>query len=87
MIRAYKAFLRLATMQELLLKEKEVSKLVLESQDCTRLMPDGCPEQVARLSELRVEQAAIATESAEAGAKHRLYTLLEARTKYTAASP
>lgn len=71
-------------LQDLLLKEKEVAKLVLESQDCTRLMPDGCPEATARLSDLRAEQDAIATESAEAGAKHRLYTLLEARTKYFA---
>ncbi len=63
------------------MKEREVARLVLECQDATRLMPDGCPQAEARLSELRAVQDAIGTESTEAGAKHRLYTLLEARTK------
>lgn len=68
-------------LQELLLKEREVARLVLECQDATRLTPDGCPEAQSRLSELKAVQEAINVESAEAGAKHRLYTLLEARTK------
>ena len=73
--------------QELLLKEGEVARLVLECQDATRLMPDGCPEALARLSELKAVQEAINVESAEAGAKHRLYTLLEARTKSVSQVP
>ena len=58
-----------------------MASLVLECQDATRLMPDGCPEAQSRLSELKAVQDAINVESAEAGAKHRLYSLLEARTK------
>ena len=71
----------LYSIQELLLKGREVARLVLVCQDATRLMPDGCPEAQSRLSELRAVQDDISVESAEAGAKHRLYTLLEARTK------
>lgn len=68
-------------MQEVLLGEKEVQALILESRDCARLMPDGSPEAQARLSELKSEHELLATELAEAEANHRLYTLLEARTK------
>lgn len=66
----------------MLLKQNEFAKLTLKDQDCARLMPDGCPQAQARLAELKAENEALNTESAEAGAKHRLYTLLEARTKY-----
>lgn len=68
-------------MQEVLAKNKEVQRLILTSQDCTLLMPDGSPKSQARLAELKTEHEALDVELAEAEAKHRLYTLLEARTK------
>ena len=71
-------FLRL---QEVLKGEKAVQSLILESRDCACLIPDGSPEAQARLEELKVEHESLGTELAEAEANHRLYTLLEARTK------
>jgi hypothetical protein len=68
-------------LQEVLLKEREVAKLILESQDCTRLMPNGSPVAQARLGGLKADHESLGVELAEAEAKHRLYTLLEARTK------
>ncbi len=68
-------------LQEVLVKEREVAKLILESQDCARLMPDGSPAAQARLGGLRADHESLNVELAEAEAKHRLYTLLEARTK------
>lgn len=70
-------------LQAVLLKEKDAARMALISRDCSRLMPDGSPEAAARLAELHAERAAVELERAEALAKHRLYELLEARTKYT----
>ena len=68
--------------QEVLLKDAEVAKLVVTSRDCTKLMPDGSPQAKAKIAAIRTAHEQLETDLAEAEAKHRLYTLLEARTKY-----
>ena len=56
-------------------------RLALTSKDCTALMPDGGPTAQARISALEGELSSLESELAEADAQHRLYTLLEERTK------
>jgi len=48
--------------------------MILESQDCARLMPDGSPAAQARLGGLKADHVSLNVELAEAEAKHRLYT-------------
>lgn len=71
-------------MQDVLAADKQVRELTLVSHECALLMPDGAPAEAARLAELADAHTALDRELAEAEAKHRLYTLLEARTKCAA---
>lgn len=57
-------------------------RLALTSRDCAALMPDGGPDAHARIRVLKSELTAMESELAEADAQHRLYSLLEERTRH-----
>lgn len=72
--------------QEASAAEGQLVRLALTSRDCAALMPDGGPDAQARIKALKSELAAMESELAEADAQHRLYSLLEERTRH-ACSP
>ena len=61
--------------------EAALKQMALTSADCAKLMPDGSPDEAARIAELEAHFKALEVEQASAEAKHRLYTLLHERTK------
>ena len=68
--------------QEASAAEGQLVRLVLTSRDCAALMPDGGPDAQACIKALESELAAMESELAEADAQHRLYSLLEERTRH-----
>ncbi len=61
-------------------------RLALTSRDCAALMPDGGPNAQARIGSLEAELHGMESELAEADAQHRLYSLLEERTRQCSSS-
>lgn len=59
-------------------------RLALTSRDCAVLMPGAALDSNERLKALEAELAALDNDMAEAEAQHRLYTLLEERTRCSA---
>ena len=62
--------------------ETSLRALLLTAGDCAKLMPDGSPDEAARVAELEAHLKALEARQAEAEAKHRLYTLLFERTRW-----
>lgn len=75
------AFQPLPVIQEALKAEGQLVRLALTSRDCAALMPGGGLDAQARIQALEAKLAALETDVAEAEAQHRLYTLLEERTR------
>ncbi|CAL5218617.1 g317 [Coccomyxa viridis] len=67
--------------QEASKAEGQLVRLALTSRDCAALMPDGGPNAQARIGSLEAELHGMESELAEADAQHRLYSLLEERTR------
>lgn len=68
--------------QEASSAEGQLVRLALTSRDCAALMPDGGPDAQARIKALEAELASLDSDVAEADAQHRLYSLLEERTRH-----
>lgn len=71
----------LAMLQEASNAEGQLVRLALTSRYCAALMPDGGPDAQARIHLLEAELHSMESELAEADAQHRLYNLLEERTR------
>lgn len=72
--------------QEALKAEGQLMRLALTSRDCAALMPGGGLDANARVKALEAELAHLDTDMAETEAQHRLYTLLQERTRHAPAS-
>ena len=73
--------------QEASRAEGQLIRLALTSRDCAALMPDGGPDAQARIRSLEAELRSMEGELAEADAQHRLYSLLEERTRQAFVPP
>ena len=72
--------------QEASKAEGQLVRLALTSRDCAALMPDGGPNAQARIGSLEAELHGMESKLAEADAQHRLYSLLEERTRQCSSS-
>jgi hypothetical protein len=70
--------------QEALRAEGQLMRLALTSRDCAALMPGGGLDTNERVKALEAELARLDTDMAETEAQHRLYTLLQERTRQAA---
>ena len=59
-----------------------MEKYEVAKRDCVLMMPDGQPQNNARITELQTQQAALEAEMVEHEAKNRLYLLLAQRTRH-----
>ncbi len=61
-------------------------RLALTSRDCAAMMPSSGLDTNERVRALEAEVARLETENAETEAQHRLYTLLQERTRHDTCS-
>lgn len=66
--------------------ETSIRRLSVTSADCSKMMPDGSPEEAARIARLKEDAARVEADLIEAEAQNRLYELLCQRTRHAACS-
>ncbi len=68
-------------MQELQRLDTEITRLSTTARDCGLLMPDGSPDQQARIAALTATLRRVEADNSDADAKNQLYLLLRERTR------
>ena len=61
--------------------ETEVTRLTTTARDCSLLMPDGSPDQQARITALTATLRRVEADNQDADATNQLYLLLRERTR------
>ena len=82
---ACSAQLNSLAVQDTMRLEHLIGRLDVTSRDCRTLMPDGQPDQQARIKGLQAEMRVLEEELVDTEARHRLYQLLAERTRWTPA--
>ena len=68
-------------MQESQRLDTEITQLSTTARDCSLLMPDGSPDQQARIQALTATLKRVEADNEDADAKNQLYLLLRERTR------